>query len=148
MATITLTAASILPNETSPTTAVFNSFPVIAGETLTAGMFVYKKASDGRYWLADNSTAEKSTVAGIVANGAVAGQRFNLIQRDTELPVGTGPVPGRLYGLSSTPGKMCDIADVATTGSIYLLVLTQANSSVENTLRFNFSTPVAGILND
>lgn len=145
MATITLIAASILPPASS-TTVVFNSFPVIAGETLAAGDWVYKKTSDGLYWKADNSTSEKSTVAGMVANGALAGQRFNLIQKDTDLPVGAGPAQGRLYAISSTPGKMCDISDVATTADIFLAALSQGTDG--GALRFNCTTPIAGIQND
>ena len=147
MATITLTPADILPPPTS-TTVTFNSFLITAGEDIEAGDFVYKATADGFYYLSDNSTAEKSTICGMAANNAFAGQHFTLIQKDSTLPIGTGViVPGRLYGLSSTPGKMCDIVDVATTGAIYLIIAAQANSDSE-TIRFNFLAPVAGILND
>lgn len=142
MATITFTASAILPNETTPTTASFSSFVTIAGETLTAGMFVYKKASDGLYWLADNSTAAKSTVVGMVANGASAGQRFNLIIRDTALPCGAVLGVGNFYGLSSTPGKMCDIADVDDVPNIYKKFMGQSQTT--SLLAFDFSTPAAG----
>jgi hypothetical protein len=145
MAVITITPASVLPPTTS-TTAVFNSFPVIAGETLVAGDWVYKKTSDSKYWKADNSTAEKSTVAGMCACGAAAGQRFVLIQRDSALPIGDVVTQGRVYSISSTPGKMVNIEDVIGTGDIYLVPLAQA--VVATQLSFNCTTPTAGIVND
>jgi len=141
MATITFTAASVLPLTTS-TTVVFSSNSTVAGESLTAGDFVYKKASDLRYWKADNTTSEKSTVAGIVANSALAGQRFNLITKDTALPVGSVLGYGNFYGLSATAGKMCDIADIGTTPNIYKKYIGQGATA--STLTFDFTTPLSG----
>jgi len=146
MAAITITPASVLPSETAPVTATFNPFAVVAGETLAAGDWVYKKTADLKYWKADNSTAEKSAVAGMCACGAAAGQRFVLIQRDTNLPIGNVLVQGRIYAISSTAGKMIEISEVASTSDIFLTPLAQGVTN--GNVTFNCISPVTGIQND
>lgn len=107
MADLSLTAASVIPDEG------FSFVDGLAGETLTAGMVVYLKASDSRYWKANAETsAATAAVVGIVLNGASAGQSVR-VQTGGTVTIGATVGVGTLYILSVT-GLICPYGDLAT----------------------------------
>ena len=115
MADLTITAANILPDY-----SVAGLQPQIAGgtagETLTQGLSIYKKASDSKYYKADNNdvtdspVAEVATVAGVTLNSTLAGQPISF-QTGGLLAFGAILTKGTDYILSSTVGAIAPIAD-------------------------------------
>lgn len=96
MADVAFTAASVIKGAN----AIVDQG--IAGETITAGLVVYKKAADTRYWIAHTETsAATAAAAGYALNGAAAGQPID-VQTDGDMT--------------------CDnLTLVAATGSVYIL---------------------------
>lgn len=83
------------------------------GVAATAGQVLYKKASDGLWYLADNNagTAEVRTAAGIALNGGGIGQPVRVL-RSGLCTIGATMTAGVAYYLSDTPGGICPVADV------------------------------------
>ncbi len=116
MADVTLTAANVvIGNSTQYTSEV-------AGESITAGLFVYKKASDSKWYVADCSTLEKSgsgsydtAKISMALNNATAGQPLNILSPKQVITIGSGLVE-QIYVLSASAGagKMCPPADLST----------------------------------
>ena len=108
MGDIALTAAKIAVVD--PMEAHIETF--IAGETITAGQFLYGIISTGRVGLADeDASAEKSWVLGMALDGATAGNAVQVLRK------------GKVYGftlathaywlpcsLSATAGAILDTA--------------------------------------
>lgn len=110
MANYTITAANVVPSA-----AAIKSLGT-AGETITPGMPVYLKSSDGRLWKADaDASLETATVAGIALNVASAGQPLWICTQDPEFAHGTSATSGALW-LSATAGALCPEADVYAVG--------------------------------
>lgn len=108
MADLTITAGSVLPGTDAVTT------PGTAGETLTAGMAVYLKASDGKFWKAQSDgTAAEGAIIGVALNGASAGQPV-LVQTGGTITIGATVVVGGIYIVSAAAGLICPFADIAT----------------------------------
>jgi hypothetical protein len=125
MADLSLTAANIVP---SVNALKGNG---IAGETITAGQTVYKKASDGLYYKADGNDTTKVPVAGIAVCGVANGQPFFFIYEDPALAVGThGAGTGTPLFQSTTPGGICAAADLATGNRTTLLGITTSATTV------------------
>lgn len=81
MAAITVTSTAIVPNSDASTDQLF------AGETITAGMSVVKKISDGKVYKADandaalnGSSALTSVILGIALNGGALNQPITFIK--------------------------------------------------------------------
>jgi hypothetical protein len=111
MADLTVTAASVIAG----TNAITES--AIAGETLTAGQVVYKKASDGKYYKAqcDGTTEEAGSGGlGIALHAAGANQPIRF-QRGGGLVIGATTVKTSIYCLSATAGGICPEADLVST---------------------------------
>lgn len=69
MAALTITAANVIPGAGK----VIKSD--IAGETITQGMAIYKKASDGKMYKCDaNASAEAANASGISVSSALVNQ--------------------------------------------------------------------------
>lgn len=85
-----------------------------AGETITAGQVLYKKAADSKWYKADtdSATSEVRIPAGIALNGASAGQPL-LVQKSGQITIGAAVLAGVAYYLSGTAGGICPVADVA-----------------------------------
>ncbi len=108
MVDVSVTATEVL--DASDTVVTNGHF----GETVTAGQVVYKKASDGLFWLADaDDTSATATVAGIAMNGGAAGQPAEIAIGRTIDPGFTVTV-GEIYVLSGTPGGIAPVADLAS----------------------------------
>jgi len=134
MADLSITAANVLP----PADA--RESIGIAGETVTAGMVLYYKVSDGYWYKADALTAEKAGSAlygylKMAMSGATAGQPVVLAEPGQTITMGAVFSVGRLYVLSATAtsGKIAPIADLVNTN--YLVPLGYADTT--STIVFN-----------
>ena len=109
MADLSITTTSVFPGSSS---IKENG---VAGETLANGKTVYKKASDGKYWLADSNaaTAEARVPVGIVLSGGAANQGV-LILKSGHITIGATVVQGTAYFQSDAPGGICPEADVGS----------------------------------
>ena len=126
VADVAITAASVLPGSGA---VIVNG---TAGETLTAGMGVYLK-TDGKYWKSQaDGTAAEATVAGVVLNGASAGQPVS-VQTGGTVTIGGTVVVGTVYTVSATAGGICPITDLVSTN--YLSVLGAAPTAGTITLK-------------
>lgn len=115
MADLSITATSVVKGTGAKTTGG------IAGETLTAGQAVYKKASDGLIYKADNDADTSTpTVIGIALHGAAVNQPI-AYQTEGEITIGATVAVGETYVLSSTAGGICPEAD-ANTGDKMTLI--------------------------
>ncbi len=108
MADVSFTAASFIKGANAVTEEG------IAGETITAGLAVYKKAADGRYWIAHTETSvATSTAAGYALNGAAAGQPLEVQSKgDVTCDNLSLAVAGSLYVLSAA-GETAPHGDLA-----------------------------------
>jgi hypothetical protein len=113
MANLSITAANVKLGSTSTTTQV-----VVFGEGVTEGQFVYRKASDGKYWLADTNVAlhSESGAYGVVLTPASADGR-GLIATAGSVVMGATLVLGEYYQASSTAGALAPAADFASAGT-------------------------------
>lgn len=112
MATITITASSVVP--TSSTTTNTGT----AGEAITAGLFIYKK-SDGLWYKADATTAEKagnSSAANLrmALADAAANQPIVFAEPGSLVTVGSVLTKGIWYVLSATAGKVANHGDLTS----------------------------------
>jgi hypothetical protein len=119
MAAYTVAAAEVLPR---PNTQLKQ---VIGGEVFSAGAALYKKASDGRYYLAQgDGTAEECKFEGIAMSAcAVAGQPI-LMAYDGEVQLDTGDLAnaavGDLVVLGATAGSLYPSDDLVSTNRVTL----------------------------
>jgi hypothetical protein len=129
MAVITITPANAIKG-TGAVTAI-----VTAGEALSAGFWVYKKASDSLYYKADADDAAKDDVAGMVLGDAAANQEV-VLQSNGVVAVGAVLTVDEIYVLSGTLGKMFPLGDLST--GQYLTILGPALTT--STLDFHLKT--------
>jgi hypothetical protein len=99
MTDISITAANVLPG------AGASLETGTAGEALTAGQAVYKKAADKKWYKADcnSATAEVRVASAIVCTGSAAGQPV-VVQKGGPITIGGTVANGIVYYLSGTPG--------------------------------------------
>lgn len=135
MASLTITAADVLPGSNAKTV---NG---TAGATITAGQVVYlDEATTGEWLLAD---ADSATVAargsgkiGIALNGAADGQPLK-VQTDGDITIGATMTAGLDYYLSPTPGEIGVYADVLS--GDYVTRVGMAKSTTVMSLDFYYS---------
>lgn len=130
MTDLVVTAANVLPQSgASLETGT-------AGESLTAGVVVYKKNADGKWYMADcnSATAEQRVAEAIALTGSAAGQPV-VVQKGGLITIGATVVAGTAYFLSGTAGKIRVAAD-NTTGD-YPQVIGIAISTTALALNFN-----------
>lgn len=109
MADISITATSVVPG----TGAQINKERV-AGETITAGMPVYRKASDDRWWKSQtDGTSAEADALGIALHAASAGQPL-AVQTGGQITIGATIAAGVFYYVSNTAGGICPVADLGT----------------------------------
>lgn len=86
-----------------------------AGAAVTAGQVVYLDESAGTWKLADNdsATAAARSPRGIALNGAASGQPL-AVHLEGPITIGATLTAGVAYYLSSAPGGICPVADLAT----------------------------------
>ncbi|MGQ3299643.1 hypothetical protein [Reyranella sp.] len=117
MADLSITAASVLAGATA-----LVEHGEKAGATLVAGQVVYKDNADFRLKLSDNDSGTPGvrTVLGITLNGGAAGQPVSIVKKG---PVTLNAVltAGVVYGVSSTPGGIAPLADVASGDDVIIL---------------------------
>jgi len=106
MADITITAANVIRTSADTTTG-------IAGETITAGMAVYLKASDSRYWKAQSDgTLAEATAVGVALHAALANQPLTIATSGT---INIGATTAKVfYYVSSTAGGIAPVADLTS----------------------------------
>lgn len=109
MSDISITAANVQKTATSKTESG------VAGATITAGQWVYKDPSTGKYLLADcdSATAAARVPAGVALNGAADGQPL-AIATAGPVTIGGTLTAGVAYYLSATAGGMAPVADLAS----------------------------------
>lgn len=110
MAALSITAANVVPGSNRVTVTGF------AGETITAGMAVYKAAATG-LWMksdADSATAEARSVGGIALTGSSLNQPI-VVQTDGDITIGATMAVGTIYCLDTGAGGICPSTDVAST---------------------------------
>lgn len=86
----------------------------IAGETLTAGMAVYRDAASKKFLKADADAASAGVrnAVGIALNGAALDQPV-VVQTDGEITLGAVLAVGTAYYVSNTPGAIMPAADLS-----------------------------------
>jgi hypothetical protein len=136
MTDLVVTAASVLPGSgASLETGT-------AGEALTAGQAVYKKAADGTWYKADcnSATAEQRVATAIAVTGSAAGQP-TVVQKGGTITIGATLTAGTAYFLSGTAGGLRPAAD-NTTGD-YPQVIGIATSTTVLALYFSLHATAA-----
>jgi len=108
MADLTITAANVIAGAGADTE---NG---TLGAAATAGQVLYKAASDGRWYLADNNagTAEVRGPRGIALNGGGVNQPVRVLLSGP-VTIGANMTAGVAFYLSDTPGGICPVADLA-----------------------------------
>ena len=114
MADLTVTAANVGAGSDTQTNRVQ------IGEAVTQGQCVYKKAADGKYWLADNSTTTLAAAAGIALTGG-ATDEYIILATKGDIDIGATLAIGTIYTVSSTSGAIHPELDIATTEIVTIL---------------------------
>lgn len=131
MADLSVTATSVIPSARAIRDSEHQ-----AGETVTAGVIVYLKASDNKWWKADANLSVFASVdgaqIGIAENGGGAGQRITVVLDDPALALGSILTEGTAYAVSATAGLIAPIADITTADNLVLL----GGATSATTLRF------------
>lgn len=105
----TITAANVAA--TASTTTIKN---VRAGETVTAGMPVYRNTSDGEYYKCDADASEAAaTCAGIAISAGVDGSYITIVTAG-RMDLGTTLAIGTQVFVSDTAGGLMPGADLDT----------------------------------
>ena len=131
MADITITAASVVPGANA------TQIQGTAGETITAGMAVYLKSSDSRWWKAqaDGTSAESgvgSNTLGVALTGSSAGQPIIVDTADTNgITIGGTTVVGTVYCVSATAGGICPWADLASTNYVTIVGVGDTSNKIK-----------------
>lgn len=109
MTDLAITAANVLPGSGA------SLEKGTAGEALTAGKAVYKKAADGKWYMADcnSATAEQRVASAIACTGSAAGQPV-VVQTGGTITIGATLTAGSVYFLSGTAGGIRPGADNTT----------------------------------
>lgn len=131
MADISITAGNVLTSTGAVTTQG------IAGEAVTAGQCVYKKAADGEYYKADcdassvSGNSEIDNVAGIALNTAGASQPLH-VQTGGTITIGGTVTVGTPYFVSSgTAGGIMPYADLCTTDYVSLIGIATTTGAIK-----------------
>lgn len=117
MATLSITAASV----TVAASATATKLVVQAGETITGGMPIYKKASDGLWYkmqadgtaVESGSTLDTTTQVGISLGGGTAGVWF-VVCTTGPITIGATVVVGTHYYIHATAGLIGLFSDLAS----------------------------------
>jgi hypothetical protein len=109
MSDITITAASVVKGAGATLESGY------AGETITAGMAIYKASATGLWMKADSNsaTAEAKKPRGIALCGSSLNQPV-VVQTGGDITIGATVVAGTIYCLSATAGGICPQADLTT----------------------------------
>lgn len=113
-ADITVTAANVgVGGSADVTTRKFVQF----GEAVTQGQAVYLKASDGKWWKADNDASAEAAGSGGIGIALTKGASANdhgYIQTDGPIQIGATVAVGTVYVVSDAAGGIRPVADQGT----------------------------------
>lgn len=124
MADLTITAANCVPGNNNRQTVG------VAGETITAGMAVYK-ATSGKWMKADaDGSSEARTAAGIALTGSALNQPI-VVQTDGEITLGATLTANVSYYLSGTAGGICPLADVGAGEYLQLIGIAKTTAILD-----------------
>lgn len=115
MADLSITAASVVADDVSKE-------ELVAGATIAAGDVLYMDTANGdvmKLAQADGTSLE-ATVYGIALCGAATGQPV-IVARSGDLDIGASLTVAGVYILSANAGKICPVADLAS--SSYLSII-------------------------
>ncbi|RJP54315.1 MAG: hypothetical protein C4583_03050 [Anaerolineaceae bacterium] len=122
MVDLVVTATQVLPSSGDTEKG-------IAGEAITAGQAVYKRATDG-YWLKAqcDGTAEEAgaTNCGIALVSALAANAPIVVALPgsiVTLGAGAAPAAGTIYCIAAAAGGIAPSADMATTNKVTVLAI-------------------------
>ncbi len=91
-----------------------------AGEAVTAGQPVYRRAADGLLWRADADAAATAQAAGIAAHAAAAGQPL-AYWVGGDVFIGATTAVATVYAVSNNAGGIMPVADLNT--NMYATIL-------------------------
>ena len=115
-----------------------------AGEAIDAFELVYLNGTDGKLYLADNTTAAKATLVGIAATSTATDGQMGYIPSNAGAYVDSATAiftAGKTYVVGDTAGTMMDAADAAT-GDVVTVVGVAATTT---SLQFVGTGGVTGI---
>lgn len=109
MADLTQTPANVRIGSDSATKST-----VQAGEAISAGMPVYYKSTDSKYYKADaNAGVSESNAAGIALTNASINDYFEM-QTAGDINLGATLTVGEIYIVSATAGAICPHGDLGS----------------------------------
>jgi len=114
MADLVITPANVLAYGGAPTK------DGVAGETLTAGQTLYRKAADGKLYKAAATSAALAAAVGVALNGGAAGQPVKYCEGGGLNPGATVAV-GTIYGVTDTAGGIGPVSERAAADFITIL---------------------------
>jgi hypothetical protein len=115
-------ASSGTPSIASVTNQLNSLSGLIAGEAISAGMPCYIKASDGKVYKSNGTSAnEAAAVHGWAAQAASAGEAVTLVW-DVRIRYGAGMTPGTKLYVATTAGTLVDAATTGGTAPVGFVV--------------------------
>jgi len=123
MADLTITPADVLAHDGATKDAG------TAGAAVTAGQTLYR-ASDGKLYKADCTTAVKARAVGVALNDAAAGQPVAYAKAGGLDPGATVAV-GEVYGVTDTPGGVGPVSERGAGDFITILGVGVAADRIE-----------------
>jgi len=128
MAAKVITAANVLAGSNG------RKKDIIFGEAVTAGMPLYRKAADGRYYKADANDAATHAAEGIALNGGAAGQPGFLVYEDDDFTPGCALAVGDILVVGAgAAGDVAPSTDLAV--GWYPTILGVAKSAAKMVLK-------------
>ena len=128
MATITLTAANVRVG------AAGTSNVGVAGESITAGDFLYLKAGDGKYWRSVNTSEAEADIVGVALTNASADGNvafLNIVDGVTYLDHSTAVwTQGKTYVVGDTAGSLMDAADIGASDYVTVAGVAASTTSL------------------
>ncbi|WP_439611493.1 hypothetical protein [Reyranella sp.] len=129
MTALTITKANVAWTGAGPVSA-----DQIAGEAFDAGDMVYLKASDSKWYKAqDDGTAEEAGAEGVgmaLGTADAAGARVSIARPGAIVSIGTGTA-GVVYCLGDTPGDLVPNADNASGDRVTVVGLGIGSNKVQ-----------------
>lgn len=118
----------------------------IAGEAFDAGDMVYLKASDGKWYKAqDDGSAEEAGSEGIgmsLATADAANARVSIARPGAIVAIGTGTA-GVVYCLGDTPGDLVPVADCGSGDKVTVAGLGIGSNRVQLAYVYNAGAQLA-----
>lgn len=124
MADLTQTAANIRRQVTTQRNSV------TAGEAITAGMPVYRKAADNEWYKAADTSAALANAGGVALTNAGDGEVLDIA---TKGPINLGATLtiGEIYVLSGTAGNVAPVGDLLSGNFVTILGVASTASQLE-----------------